>query len=447
MDYKNWLKKDVNKIFEELKTAEGGLSKEEAEKRLKIYGFNEIKEKEVSWVSIFLRQFLSPFFYLLFIASLLAVLIGEYTDSLVILAFVSINVLLGFIQEARAHKAIALLKESIPEMARVLREGKEEVINKKFLVPGDIVLLQAGDIVPADLRIVKAENILVDESVLTGESQPSEKTSRVISEQVKEIFEAKNILFTGTAVVSGESEGVVVSTGKETVFGKIAKLVAGVSRESAYEKNILNFSRLVLRIVVITIVIVFLANLAIRGKENFFDFMIFCIALLVSIIPEALPAVVTFSLSRGALKMAKEKVVVKRLSAIEDLGNIEILCSDKTGTLTENKLQLEEIHSPDKEKCQLYALLTSSYMSEEIESVLNPFDSAIWEKSSEDIRRAIGSFKVLKEIPFEAARLRNSALLEDENGELLLIAKGAPEIILKLSSSFSIFELSNLQPF
>ena len=436
MEFSQYTTKKIEEVFNLLKSSENGLLEKEAAERLKIYGFNEVKGKEVGLLNIFLRQFKSPFFYLLFIASLIAFLIGERIDSLVILLFVFINVLLGFLQEARAGRAVSLLKKYIPSKARVLREGKGEIIDKRFLVPGDIVLLEAGDIIPADLRILKVQNFLVDESVLTGESVAVSKIVGVLPEETKEIFEAKNILFAGTSVISGEAMGVVTATAKETVLGEITKLVSGISKESSYEKNLSKFSRLILRIVIVSIVFIFLANLIVKGTTNFFDFSIFCIALIVSIIPEALPVVATFSLSQGALRLAKEKVIVKRLSAVEDLGDIEILCSDKTGTLTENKLSLENIYSPDKEKFLLYGLLSSSYIKEEIESAQNPFDLALFEKSSQEIRQNLGKFKVISETPFDSLRLRNSVLLEAENKKLILIVRGAPETILKLSSKF-----------
>ena len=436
MKFSEYTIKNIDEVFQDLKTSEKGISEREAEKRLKIYGFNEIKGKEMGLFYIFLRQFKSPFFYLLFIAVIIAFFVGEIIDGLVILTFIFVNVLLGFSQEARAEKAVLLLKKYIPSKTRVLRTGKEEIIDKNLLVPGDIVLLTPGDIVPADLRVLRVENFLIDESVLTGESVPVSKIAGTLLKGTEEIFEAKNIVFAGTSVVSGEAEGIVIGTGRETVIGEITKLVSGITRESVYEKGLLNLSRLILRFVVISITFVFLAHLIMRGATNFFEFLLFSIALIVSIIPEALPAVVTFALSEGALKLAKEKVVVKRLSSVEDLGDIEILCTDKTGTITENKLRLEKISAPDKEKCLLYGLLSSSYVKEEIESALNPFDFALFEKASQEIRESLEKFKEISHIPFDSFRLRNSVFLEDENGNLMLIVKGAPEIILKLSSDF-----------
>lgn len=436
MSFSEYTNRNISDVFEILKTSKNGLSEKEAENRLKTYGFNEIKGREVGLFDVFLRQFKSPFFYLLFIAAILAFFIGEKIDGLVIFIFIFVNVLMGFFQEARAEKAVLLLKKYIPLKTRVLRGGEGEIIDKNLLVPGDIVLLEPGDIVPADLRILKVENFLIDESVLSGESVPLSKITISLSKVADEVFEAKNIAFAGTSVISGRGEGIVIGTGRKTVLGEITKLVSGITRESVYEKELFNFSRIILRFVVISITFVFLANLIIKGTTNFFEFLLFSLALIVSIIPEALPVVVTFALSEGSLKLAKEKVVVKRLSSVEDLGSIEILCADKTGTLTENKLSLEKISAVDKEKCLLYALLASSYMTEEIESTLNPFDLALFEKASSAIRQSFKKFKEISETPFDPFRLRGSVLLEDEKGNSILIVKGAPEIILKLSSKF-----------
>ena len=436
MNFSQYTTKTIDKIFSDLGTSEIGLSQDDVQMRLKKYGLNQIKSKKTTLFDIFLRQIKSPFVYLLVIATIVAFIVGERVDGLVILGFVFINVILGLIQEARAERAIALLKKYLPSKTRVMRNGKEEIVDKTLLVPGDILLLEQGNIVPADLYIFKVENCQVDESVLTGESSTVYKTPGPLDKEAKEIFEAKNIIFAGTSITSGEAEGVVINTGQNAVLGEVAKLVSTIARESAYEKNLLKFSRLIMKVIVITIIFIFLVNLAIKGTTNIINFSVFCIALTVGIIPEALPLVAVFSLSNGALKLAKEKVVVRRLAAVEDLGNIEILCSDKTGTLTEGKMVLDKVFSINKEKCIDYALLSSAYIGEEIESSLNPFDEAILTHLDGRSRSALDGFKSIEEIPFTPERLMNSVLVKNDSGEKILIVKGAPEAILKLSAKF-----------
>lgn len=436
MKFTKYTAKNVEEVFRDLKSQESGLSEKEAGLRLSTFGLNEVKTQRSRFLAVFLRQFKSPFFYLLFAASLLAFLIGERIDGFAILFFVFINFFLGFFQEFRAERAILLLKKYLPAKIRLLRDGLEKAVEKKFLVKGDIVMLEAGNTVPADLRLIKVENFLVDESVLTGESAPVSKIYQPLSKEAAEIFEARNIAFGGTSVVSGEAKGIVVGTAGEMVFGEIAKLATGIAKESIYERDLLRFSKIVLRIVLVTILFVFILNLIIKGNKNLFEFSIFSVALIVSILPEALPTVVTFAFSQGALKLAKKKVVVKRLSAVNDLGNMEILCTDKTGTLTENKLELEEVFAKDKEKCLLYALLSSPFVEEEIESSLNPFDLALFNKAPKNVLSDLKEFRALSEISFDSFRMRNSVLLEAEGVGKILIVKGAPEIILKISANF-----------
>ncbi|MBM4402120.1 MAG: HAD-IC family P-type ATPase, partial [Candidatus Cloacimonetes bacterium] len=426
MKFSQYTTKNAKEVMALLQTSEGGLSEKEAKKRLSLYGFNEVQAKEAGGRAIFLRQFKSPFFYLLFAAAVIAFLINERMNGCLIFSFVVINLFLGFFQEARAQKAAVLLKKYLTSKARVLREGVKKEIEKSILVPGDLVFLKAGDIVPADIFLIKAKNFLLDESILSGESVAVPKSPQVLPEEAKEIFAAQNIVFSATAVVSGKAEGVVIGTGKDTAVGEIAKLVSAISRESVYEKNVLQFSRRVLKIVLTTIVLVFLLNLIIKGGSNFFDFLLFSLALVVSIIPEALPLVVSFALSNGALKLAKQKVIVKRLSAVEDLGDIEILCTDKTGTLTENRLELVDIHSVDKEKCLAFALFSDSSHT--------PFNDALLAAAPRKVRQALRKIKIISEIPFEPSRLKNSVLVDMPEEERILICKGAPEAILKESS-------------
>lgn len=428
MGFLEYTNKTADETLEMLETSVNGLSEKEVVLRQKKFGLNEIKSGRFSFLDIFIRQFKSPFFYLLFFAGITSTIIGEVTDSIVILLFVMLNVIIGFFQEFRAEKSLLLLKKFVPQKSVVIRNNKEVIIQKEQLVVGDIILVKSGDIIPADARILELDEFLVDESILTGESVANYKKSEPLIKQESEIFRAENIIFTGTSVISGRVKAVVVCTGKDTSLGQIAKMLSGSKRaQSSYEKNLYYFSKLVLKIVIFTIALIFIINVILNGTENIFDFSLFCIALIVSILPEALPAVVTFSLTRGSLKMAKENVVVRRLSAIEDLGNIEILCTDKTGTLTQNRLSLEKIVSSDKNKMFLYSLFNPD----------SQFDSAIYKKAGKEIIEKAKNYKIISKIPFNSNSMTSGYLAEDNRGQRILVIKGAPESVLKICSRFS----------
>ena len=428
--------KEKEELFHIFNSRETGLTKDEASALQKTFGLNEVKTKEVSFANILFRQFKSAFFYLLFIAGIIAFALGQNIEGLLILIFASINVSFGFWQEYRAQKTTNALRQYLARQAKVIRNKKEQIIDSRFLVPGDIVILEAGDVVASDLRLLESSDLAINESVLTGESQPVNKTSDKIL-NIKAIFEAKNIAFSGTAVVSGKGRGIVINTGKNTEFGKVAKLTASIIRPSIYEKELTDFSKIIFKTVFITFLVIFALNLILKRQPNLSYFIIFCLALIVGIVPEALPVVVSSSLSRGALKLLRKKVVVKRLSSIEDLGDMEILCTDKTGTLTENKLKVETVISNDKDKCLLYALLASSFLKKEILS--NPFDIAISEVIKD--KNSAKNFKLIEEAPFDFKRLRNIVLLKNTEGKEILISRGAAEAILGISSEFD-FEQS-----
>lgn len=420
--------KTTEEIFAELKTTKTGLDKKEATKRFDKYGPNEIATKEVRWQQIFFRQFKSPFIYLLAAAALLSFLLGENINGVLILIFVGINSALGFFQEYHAEKALKLLKKYIISRARVRRENQEVIIDSRQVVPGDLVIVEAGDIIPADIRFLEQNNLMVNEQILTGESVPISKIDTPLKKEETEIYQAKNIGFSGTTVTSGKGVGVVIATGKNTIFGQIARLTGETLRESTFAKGIQKFSKFILRLIVVTLVFVFLANIIIKQEPDPIELLIFSIALAVSVIPEALPVVTTVSLSRGALRLAKSKVIVKRLSSIEDLGSMEILCTDKTGTLTENILTVDKILAENEKECLSYISLAAPFLGEKKREPNNAFDIALWQKLPKEEKTKISNYKRIAEIPFDPVRRCNSVLIE-KNNLCELIVRGAPEVI------------------
>jgi magnesium-transporting ATPase (P-type) len=425
MSFSQYTNRSSEEILIMLRTPIGGLSEKEVVLRQKTVGYNEVKSKSINAFQIFSRQLKLPFSYLLLSAAVVSFFVGEKIDFIVITCSVSANILISFFQEYKAEKAILLLRKFVSQNVKVLRHGRKEIIDKKDVVPGDIVFVEAGDKIPADLRVIKVDNFLIDESSLTGESIPVLKISEALKVETGEIYKAKNMLFSGTTVVSGKAQGIVVNTGKNTTFGDIQAIVSSSYKQSTYEKSIIYFSKLMLKIVLVTIILLFAANIVIKGYGVFLQLLLFSVALIVSILPEGLPAVISFSLARGSLDLAKRHVVVRRLSAVEDLGNIEILCTDKTGTLTENKLSLQKIVSSNKRKCLLYGLLNSD-LNNQKQSILNPFDLALFEKSPEDFWHEFKNYELLYELPFDSYRMRSSFTIKDKGGNKFLIVKGAP---------------------
>ncbi|MFA5075942.1 MAG: HAD-IC family P-type ATPase [Patescibacteria group bacterium] len=422
-------------LVSEFKTSlAGGLTPIQAKEQLVKFGPNELGSRQVHWWSILLRQFKSPFIYLLLAAVVLTFALGEILDSSMILLFLLINAILGFCQEYRSEKTLKLLKHYVTSQAKVLRDGKELVILSTELVPGDILVLETGDKILADVRFLEVQNLTVDESILTGESVPVRKISEVLEQEAKEIYQAINLGFAGTMVVNGKGFGMVVTTGKNTVMAGISRLTLETRHFSAFEKGIAKISSFILRLVLVTLVLVFVANILIKGQgANFLELLVFSIALAVSVIPEALPLVTTFSLSRGALHLAKKKVVVKRLSAIEDLGGIEVLCTDKTGTITENILAVDEIYALGAVDPLLYANLAATALDKK---KLDPFDIALWDKLPSAKKTELKQWIRIGDIPFNPELRRNVSLVE-KNKKYELIVRGAPEVVLSLAKNVS----------
>ena len=419
-------------------TSTEGLSREERAKRIKQYGTNEVRAETMTWWKLLLRQFHSPFAYLLLVTALLTFLLKEYFDSAMVLLFVAINTSLGFYQEYKSEKTLRLLRQYLVSMDNILEGGQKKNVPVSSLVPGDIIFLDPGDIIPADMRLIEENNLTIDESVLTGESVLVRKTNRTLATAAKEPFQAENLGFSGTTVATGSGKGIVLTTGRNTLFGKIAALTAETNRVSVLEREIARFSSFILKLVVITLALVFFINIALKGIEGHaVELFLFSVALAVSVIPEALPIVMTFCLSKGAAVLAQNKAVVKRLSAIEDLGGIEILCTDKTGTITENSLTASGFY-PEKERRDIlfYGCLGSLITGHEIAAAKNSFGAALFRELSPAELKKIEGYKVILELPFDPKR-RVETLFVEHGRSAYAITSGAPENVLALCTGIT----------
>jgi len=388
-----------------------GLSDKIYQENLDKYGKNKIYREEFSGLNIFLAQF-NVFVFLLIFSSFFSFFLNEYIDALFIIFFVVLNVSLGFFQEYKSEKTAKLLEKYSSYSVLVTRDGKEMVIDHESLVPGDIIEVKAGSIIPADIKIFESNDLFLNESVISGESKPVFKSTH----QVKN---ADPILLAGTSVLKGYAKGIVVYTGKDSRIGHISKLSTSTKAESVYEKEAKKLSNFIFKLVAVSLSIALVFNYFYDFQDTY-KFILYSIALAVTVIPEALPLVITFSLSKGALRLYKNKVLVKRLTAIEDLGGIEVLCSDKTGTLTENKLKVADSISINGFDLGKLAFMSVSQVGEP-----DSFDTAIIEQFKFSFK-----FKILTEIPFDPVRRRSSRLVS-YNDKFHLIMKGAFETLNK----------------
>lgn len=436
LNYTDAAIKPASELFGRLQSSANGLTATEAARRLSQNGPNELQSRTMSGWNIFGRQFKSAFIYLLAVAAGLAFILGEPIDGAMIILFVLINSILGFVQEFKSEHSLRLLRRYWRQNVHVLRDGKPIFIDSRELVVGDVVSLQAGDVIPADIRLIKAGNATVDESILTGESLTVEKTDQPVANPPTRYTDAANIGFSNTSLLTGEARGVVIATGNASVVGSISKLAVEIERTSAFETGIKGLGKFILKLVIATLVGVFVMNLWLKhGAISTGEQILFAIALAVSVIPEALPLVVTLSLSGGAVRLAKQHVVVKRLSSIEDLGSIDVLCTDKTGTITENRMHVARVLASDRGRCLFYGLLGSSYIGEQTRQTNNAFDIALWSAVEAPDRATIADYRKLDEQAFDAVRRRNSVLTEHA-GRRHLIVRGAIETVLPLCTRF-----------
>jgi Ca2+-transporting ATPase len=342
----DWHAQTKEEIFKKLKTSEKGLTKAEAKKRLKKYRKNVIKTtKRLSYLKIFISQFNSFLIYILILAAVISFVIGHFLDGIVISAIVLINAFIGFFQEYKAEKAISKLKKLIIPQSKVMREGKLMQISSLNLVPGDVVVLSLGDKVNADARILEIENLQTNEAILTGESMPVTKSLKTLSKSTV-LAERENMLFTGTQIARGNAKAIVVDTGMQTVFGKIAESLQEINiQKTPMQKRLNVLSKQIGFVVLALVVLVMLLGLL--ETLDYLEMFMIAVSLAVSAIPEGLPAVLAMSFAISSLIMSKKNVIIRRLPAVESLGSVTVICSDKTGTITEEKMTLKKIFVND----------------------------------------------------------------------------------------------------
>jgi Mg2+-importing ATPase len=422
---------DTDTVLRELESRLDGLSQTEADSRLKQHWLNEIaREKRQSALMRLLSNVKNPLVLLLTALGVLSFLTGDVRATAVIFVMVVLGVVLRFFQEMRADNAAEKLKAMVSNTATLVRDAKEAEVPLKMLVPGDIIRLAAGDMVPADVRVLSAKDLFLNQAALTGESLPVERKAAATSAAVQNPLELPNICFLGSNVESGSATAVVIHTGDKTYFGSLAASIVGQRQLTSFDKGVNRFTWLMIRFIAVMVPAVFLINGL--SKHNWLEAFLFAMAVAVGLTPEMLPMIVTVNLSKGALAMAGKKVIVKRLNAIQNFGAMNVLCTDKTGTLTQGKIVLEkhlDAHGDPSEKVLQYGYLNSYHHT----GLKNLLDEAILDHEElEERLKAKDKYRKIDEIPFDFVRRRMSVVVEDETGLNTLICKGAVEEVLGL---------------
>ncbi len=430
IDTSELLSLPTDTLLARMKTSPSGLTSQEAETRLRIYGRNELveKNKRTGFIEL-LYHLRNPLVLILLFAGLISGLVGDAVDATIIFSIVLLSIIFDTYQESKANNAAEALKERVATTASVLRDAVTKEVKLSEIVPGDVVNLSAGDIVPADSRLISAKDLNLDQSALTGESFPVEKIADPLNVKTTELTDWNNYVFLGTSVISGTGTAVVVKTASLTEYGKIAKQLAARIPETEFERELRRFGALMMQVTIFLVVFVFFINaFFFSATRGVLQSLLFAVALAVGLTPELLPMILSLNLSNGAVAMSKKGVIVKRLAAIQNFGSMDVLCTDKTGTLTENKITLVQhvdAEGKDSEKVLLYSFLNSYFET----GLKSPLDEAILKYKEFDVKSAIK----IDEVPFDFIRRRVSIVV-DYNKQPIFITKGAFEDILKICS-------------
>ncbi len=409
-------KADIKELFQKLSSSTEGISSSEAKERLQQYGYNEITEKKKSLILKLLSYFWGPIPWMIEVAAILSAIVHHWEDFWIIFVLLLLNAVVGFWQEHKADNAIELLKQKLAPKARVLRDGKWIEVDAKELVPGDVVRVRLGVIIPADIKLFDGDYLLTDESALTGESMPVEK-------------HVSDIAYSGSIARQGEMNGLVVATGMTTFFGRTAKLVEEAKTQSHFQKAVIKIGDYLIVLALALVVLIFLV--AMFRHESLVETLQFALILTVAAIPAALPAVLSVTMAVGAMALAKKEAIVSKLVAIEEMAGMDVLCSDKTGTITQNKITVGDVNPFESFKendVLLFAILASR------EEDQDPIDDAILAiaKKNSEITQLSGSYKTVQFTPFDPVSKRTIATVESNVGNRFKVAKGAPQAILSL---------------
>ncbi len=439
--------RSVADIMQQMKSDPNGLTTQAVAERRDQFGQNKLQAKRrTTLLEKFIAQFKDLMIIILIVAAVIAGVAGEQVDAIIILAVVILNAVFGVFQESKAENAIDSLKQMSAPMATVLRNGESVSIKSEDVVPGDIVLLEAGDVVPADLRLTEANSLKIEEAALTGESVPVNKQVDTISDDDLPLGDRKNLGFMNSNVTSGRGVGVVIGTGMNTEVGKIAHMLNTTEESTTpLQDNLKSLGKMLTVLILVIAVIVFGMGM-LRGQETLINMLLTAISLAVAAIPEGLPAIVTVTLALGTQQMARHRALIRKLPAVETLGSTDIICSDKTGTLTQNKMTVEKVflnnqlqdsaaaHLDLQDRLAQIMVLNNDTKFQEDQLAGDPTETALisfYLNKDQPVQNFVDQHQRLAEIPFDSERKLMSTFNQMADGKILMTMKGAPDQLLQ----------------